>query len=165
MWFTSSVETWLPRLSLSTVDFEGFQSAGFPCIFQHVSLVWPVLWQWSYQYLFFFIRLSLEWWWTPQAASAYWFSMAAIVEDFPNLTFFLLSSLRTSLILDKRLVPSILPCTSSKFLLSPIKNLKILFFSTTSLYFLESDEQVQLCSSNRSSCCHWRVTVIELCNC
>ena len=59
--------------------------------------------------------------------------MAGVLFWDPIITFFLLSSLGTSekasQMLGRGFIPNILPCTSSRFLLSPNKSLNILFFS------------------------------------
>ena len=160
----SSRAAWVPRVSLSEAGFEGFQSAGLPCIFQHVSRRWPGFLQWSHHGLPFFDQLSLLLPWVVRVVRADELSVIGAGCESPIITFFLLSSRRisekTSQMLGKGFSPSIRPRTSSKFLLSPIKNLKILFFSTISLNILASSGHLHVWSSKTSSCCQWRVRIL-----
>ena len=122
----SSMVTWCPQLSLSFWWCDGFQSVGFPWIFQHVSLVWPNFRRWSHQGLPFLGQLLLKGLGRSRAAKAEPLETGWSVCD-RNINFFLVSSWHTSKstsrMLGKGLVPNIMPQTSSRFFFNPNKNL------------------------------------------
>ena len=124
---SSETTTLWALLYLSLNGLDGFQSASFPWIFQQFSLECPSFRQWSHQGLPLFWRFSLLVFdGDPRATRAEFWD--------PIITFFLLSSRRTSenasLMLGRGLVSITLPLTSSKFLLRPMRNLNVCFCST-----------------------------------
>lgn len=86
-----------------------------------------------------------------------------ILNPSPSITFFLLSSLLTSEHISRvwgnGFIPSIVSWNSSRCLLNPIKNLKILFLSKISLYLFASSGQFCASSSNTSSRYQRRISI------
>ena len=72
-----------------------------------------------------------------------------------------LTSENASLRFGRGLAPIILPLTSSGFLLSPRRNLKVRFCSKILLYRIVSSGQFQLWISNIYRCCQWQQRVLK----
>lgn len=146
-----------PSLSLNGLD--GFQSVGLQWIFQQFSLVCTGFQQRSHQGLLFFWLFSLLTFNGGPCTARADLSRDGIEFWNPIITFFVLSSRRTSenafQILGRGLVPMTLPLTSSRFLLRPGRNLKVRFCSTIFWYSAVSSGHFQVWTSNISSCCQW----------
>ena len=80
------------RLSYSEGGIDGFQLAGFPRMFQYVSIVCPDLWQWSHQHFLSSSCLSLFEEFTAWDKNVELSGVATVLR-FPTVTFFFLSSL------------------------------------------------------------------------
>ena len=144
----------------------GLWSAGLPWSFQQVFFVWLGLGQWSHYGLSFIRRwlLSRDTL-VPRATRAETsFGEEGVGPWVPNLTFWLSShrtSEKTSQIGGMGLRLSIRPLTSSKLLLRPNKNLKILSCSTIFLYLRLHYGHLKFSLSNWSNCFQYRFKVLK----